>query len=301
MVDASSPRVAVVINPVNVPNPRELRDRVSELCRDLGRPEPLWFETTEDSPGTEQARQAREQEADLVLVCGGDGTVRACAAALVESGIALGLVPVGSGNLLARNLGMPLDIEAALRVAFGTGRLVIDIAESEPGSHFLIMAGLGFDAAMIQQTNQQTKERVGWPAYVGGIIRAMRSSPSAEFKIAIDGGPPLRRRAVGVLLGNVGSLQAGLTVLPEASPVDGLLDLAVLAPVKAMDWPLILGRMLTRRMAKGGKTEVLRGRRFEISCDQALPLEFDGDAVGQSQSLTAAVLARGLTVCVPDD
>jgi diacylglycerol kinase family enzyme len=301
VADGRSLRVAVVVNPVSADDPSALRDKISALGPARGVSDLVWFETTEDSPGTEQAADARAQGAELVLVCGGDGTVRACAAALVGSEVALGLLPAGSGNLLARNLGVPLDLDAALEVAFGSGRLIMDVVESEAEPPFLIMAGLGFDAAMIQQTNQQTKERVGWLAYLGGIVRAVRSSPSVEFQIAIDGAGPVRRRAVGVLLGNVGSLQAGLAVLPEASPTDGLLDLAVLAPVAPLDWPLILGRMILRRMAKGGKTEVLRGRRFEISCDRELPLEFDGDAAGHSRSLIAAVRSGALTVCVPDD
>jgi diacylglycerol kinase family enzyme len=152
---------------------------------------------------------------------------------------------------------------------------------------------------MIEQTNDDTKARLGWVAYIGGIARALRGSPPANVGISIDGATPVHYRAVGVLVGNVGHLQAGLTLLPAASPTDGVLDVAVLAPATWRDWPLILARIVLRRVARGGRTDVLRGSRVDITCDRPLPLEFDGDLAGQTQSLTVAVLPGALVVCVP--
>lgn len=300
MTEQSGPaRAAVVFNPVNIGDEAALRDAIAAVCRERQLPDATWFATTKDDPGYGQARTAVEAGADLVIACGGDGTVAACASALTGTGVALALIPSGTGNLLARNLNIPLEPAAAVDVAFGPIRRPIDVLHSVAGRHFVVMAGVGFDAAMIQQTNDETKARLGWLAYVGGIARALRGSPSAQVGISIDGAAPVQYRAVGVLVGNVGRLQAGLTVLPQASPTDGVLDVAVLAPTTWRDWPLIAARVVTRRVARGGRTDVLRGAQVEITCDRPLPLEFDGDLAGETRSLTVDVLAGALIVCVP--
>jgi diacylglycerol kinase family enzyme len=296
---ASRGPVTVVVNPVKVADAAALRKEIAEGCRRAGRPEPAWVETTEDDPGFSQARSAVDRGADLVVVCGGDGTVAACASALAGSGVAMAVVAGGTGNLLARNLEIPLDRAAALVVAFGEGRRTIDVVRSEPGRHFVVMAGLGFDAAMIAQTNDRTKARFGWPAYIGGIVRALRGSRATDFKIAVDGATPTTYRAVGVLAGNVGRLQAGLTVLPDAMPSDGILDVVVFAPHTWLDWPRIVGRLVSHRTGQGGVSDVLRGARFDIACDRSLPLEFDGELSGESTSLVLEVVPGALTVCVP--
>lgn len=292
-------RVAVVVNPSKVADPAELRTQIEECCRSAGLAEPLWFETTEADPGFGQAKQALEQGAELVLACGGDGTVTACASVLAGSSTALALIPAGTGNLLARNLDIPTSIPDALPIAFGPGRRAIDVVRCEPGRNFIVMAGIGFDAAMIAETNEKTKARIGWPAYVGGIVRAIRHSRPTRFTISADGGEEVSRRAVGVLIGNVGNLQAGLSVFPDASPADGILDLAVFAPAAWHDWPRILARLIGRRTDADGPTELFRAARFEIRCERSLPLEFDGDVFGPTSSLTAEVMAGGVTVCVP--
>lgn len=300
MTEPSRPtRPAVVFNPVNIADEAALRDAIATVCRERHLPDAAWFATTKDDPGSGQTRTAVERGADLVIACGGDGTVAACASALTGTDVALALIPSGTGNLLARNLNIPLELHAAVDVAFGSARRPIDVLHSVAGRHFVVMAGVGFDAAMIKQTNDETKARLGWLAYVGGIARALRASPSAQVRISIDGTTPVRYRAVGVLVGNVGRLQAGLTLLPEASPTDGVLDVAILAPTTWRDWPLILARIASRRVTRGGRTDVLRGSRVEITCDRPLPLEFDGDLAGETDSLSVGVLCGALVVCVP--
>ncbi|HEY4421453.1 MAG TPA: acylglycerol kinase family protein, partial [Pseudonocardia sp.] len=109
------PLPAVVANPIRIePGTRR---RIESVCASLGWAPPLWLETTVEDPGTGQARIAIERGADVVLACGGDGTVRAVAQALAGTGVAMGLVPAGTGNLLARTLGNPDDVTSAVRVA----------------------------------------------------------------------------------------------------------------------------------------------------------------------------------------
>ncbi|HEY8828419.1 MAG TPA: diacylglycerol kinase family protein [Jatrophihabitantaceae bacterium] len=290
------PRPAVVCNPVNVDDIDQLKKEIRERCTGLGISEPLWFETTLDDPGAGMVRDALRAGVDLVLVCGGDGTVAQCAGALAGSDVPLALIPVGSGNLLARNLDLPLDRGLALDVALGPDRRRLDLLESD-GRRFVVMAGLGFDAAMIRDTDGKLKAKVGWPAYIVGGVRALRGTGRALFEVRMDDQPVLRRTAVGVLVGNVGRLQGGLAVLPEARPDDGLLDVLLLTPHTVRDWPMLALRILLRRPASGEQAQVLRGSRVQITADRSLPLEYDGDDAGNSTGITVRVLSGAIVVC----
>jgi diacylglycerol kinase family enzyme len=293
-------RPAVVCNPVNVDDIDQLRKEIRERCVESGIGEPLWFETTADDSGGGVAGEALRRGADLVVVCGGDGTVAACAAVLAGTDVPLALVPAGSGNLLARNLDLSRERGPALDVAFGPGRRRLDLLESA-GRRFVVMAGLGLDAQMIRDTDDDLKARVGWPAYLLGGVRALRGVRRALFRVSVDDGPPLRRRAVGVLVGNVGRLQGGLAVLPDARPDDGLLDVVMLTPHSFRDWPVLALRILLRRPDSGDQAQVLRGRRVQITTDRPMPLEYDGDDAGDATGITVRVLPGVIVVCSEPD
>ena len=178
-------------NPSTVDDPEELR---AELKRRASTAEIDWLETTEDDPGAGQTRQALAAGADLVLVCGGDGTVAACAGAVAGTGVPIGIVPTGTGNLLVRNLRLPFEVPAALDRALGRRRRTIDLLEAD-GRRFAVMAGLGFDAAMIRETGEQAKARHGWAAYILGGLRALRNTARARYEVRVDERPARRLRA----------------------------------------------------------------------------------------------------------
>lgn len=301
-MDSVSGGVAVVFNPIKVDDLDELKSDIGLALREHGYSEPTWLETTESDPGEGQTAAAVKQGASLVLACGGDGTVSACASALAGTGVSLGLVPLGTGNLLARNLDVPLDRAEALKVALGDGRRLIDLIENEDGKRVVIMSGLGLDAAMVRDTSDELKAKVGWPAYIGGVARALRRSPRTRFTITTDLGAPQQHVGVGVLVGNVGRLQAGLAVLPDAVPDDGLADLVLFAPRSWRDWPRIAWNVLTRKAHDGhAHTVVARGAELRIEASRSLPVEFDGELCGQARSLSLKVLPTVLKVCVRHD
>jgi diacylglycerol kinase family enzyme len=285
-------RPAAVCNPSVVDDIDQLRKAISARCAtDL-----LWFETTPEDPGGGQIRQALDAGADLVLVCGGDGTVAVCAGALAGKDVALALVPVGTGNLLARNLDLPLEIEPALDIAFGPGRRQLDVLEAGD-RRFVVMAGLGFDAALIRDTDDDSKSKAGWLAYLAGAARAVRGTPSVQFTIAVDGAAAVRRRALGVLVGNVGQVQGGLRLLPGAQPDDGVIDIGVLMPRTWQDWLVLLLRILLGRPDAGRQAEILRGRQVSITVDRMVPTQYDGDYAGEAAQMSVRVLSRAITVC----
>jgi diacylglycerol kinase family enzyme len=288
-------KLAVVLNPATVADPSGLRSAVEAVFPDADR---CWLETTVEDPGRGPARQALEFGAELALVCGGDGTLAACADAFADSGVPIALVPVGTGNLLARNLDVPLELDAALEVAAGDGRRRIDVLAAGQGTA-LVMAGLGFDAAMIRDTDERAKSRMGWPAYVAGAVRALRSTPRARYRIRVDDGPVQAMRAVAVLVGNVGQLQGGMAVLPEARPDDGQLDVLVLMPRGARESAALMLRLLRRSTERSPRARTFRGARVEVIADRAVPLELDGEYLGEHAELTVEVRPGALTVCVP--
>jgi diacylglycerol kinase (ATP) len=286
-------RLAVVCNPATVDDPESLR---AELKRRDATSGLIWLETTEEDPGAGQTRQALDAGAELVLVCGGDGTVAACAGVLAGTGVPMALVPTGTGNLLARNLDLPLDVPPALDRALGGRRRTIDLLDADD-RRFAVMAGVGFDAALIRDTDEQAKKRHGWVAYVGGGLRALRSTPRARYEVRVDQRPVHRIRALGVLVGNVGELQGGITVLPGADPSDGLLDVIVLAPHGWRDVLVLAWRILRRRPNERPQAQLSRGRRVEIRSDRAVPVQFDGDYAGEQEELTVTVLPGAVAVC----
>ena len=286
-------RLAVICNPTTVDDMEELR---AEVKRRWPHDDVLWFETELTDPGAGQTRRALDEGVDVVLVAGGDGTVAQAVGVLAETHIALGLLPIGTGNLLVRNLGLPLDLGEALDCAAGSGRDHIDVLQAD-GRCFAVMAGLGFDATMMRETDDAGKTRFGWLAYLGGGFRALRRTPRRRYAISVDGRPHVRITALAVMIGNVGQLQGGMDVLPDADPRDGRLDVIVLAP---RTWPDILG--LVARVAGGHvrtspRTTMFQGRTVTVSVDKPVAAEFDGDYSGEISRLTVAVVPKALLLC----
>ncbi|WNM40301.1 diacylglycerol kinase family protein [Micromonospora halotolerans] len=294
--DNKAPRSAVVVNPVKVTDLDEFRRTVDDALAAAGWPEPAWYETTVEDPGRGQTEAAVEGGAEVVFACGGDGTVMACVTALAGTDVALAVLPQGTGNLLAANLGLSGDLAAGLEVAVERGVRRLDVG-AVGDRCFAVMAGMGFDAQMLDSTSETTKKRFGWPAYVVGAAKHLRDRPM-RVSIRIDGGPPLRRRARSVLVGNVGRLQGGVRLLTDAEPDDGWLDVAVLTPRTLGHW-LALGWAVLRRRGSVPRMEVFRGRRVEITSNRAQPRQLDGDLIEPGRSLKAEIRPGSLWLCVP--
>lgn len=289
-------RAAVVVHPGKHPDPRGFRATVLEAMRARGWAEPQWLETTPDDTGERQARAAVAAGAELVLVSGGDGTVTACAAGVADSGIPLGVLPAGTGNLFARNLGLPLDLDQALAVALDGGQRRVDVGVAN-GRPFIVMAGLGFDAEMLATVSEELKKRAGWGAYALSGLRHLWDLPT-RVVLRADGGPPLQRRASGVIVGNVGSLQGNLRLLPGAVPDDGVLDAAVITAWGLIGWLGVLADVLLLR-GKTAQLTRLTCRELSVASRRARPWQVDGDVMGTTMQLTVGVRPGSLLVCVP--
>ncbi|WP_345515858.1 diacylglycerol/lipid kinase family protein [Phytohabitans houttuyneae] len=287
---------AVVVNPSKVLDLGELRQTVNALLAEAGWPEPAWYETTVADPGRGQARKAVESGARVVFACGGDGTVRSCVSELAGTEVALAVLPTGTGNLLAANLGLDHDLIGGVEVALAGGMRRIDVGAVD-GECFAVMAGMGFDAQMLAATKETTKARIGWPAYVFGAMRHLRDRPM-RVSIRIDDQPPLRRRARTVLIANVGRLKGGLRLLRDAEPDDGAFDVAVLTPRTLGHWAT-LAWAVARRRRRVPRMEVFRARRIQVTSNRAQPRQLDGDVIAPGRVLRAEMRPEALWLCVP--
>ena len=280
-------------------------------------PETLWFETSEDDPGQGATARAVDAGADLIVVAGGDGTVRAVAQQLAEQAAdaELGIVPLGTGNLLARNLGVPLgNLSAALTRALTAdarpldlGWLEIDLDGAIERHAFAVIAGFGLDAHMITETDDDLKDKVGWLAYVESLGRALSASETLDVRITVDGRPPLREHAHTLLVGNCGTLQGGITLLPDADPADGELDLLVLGAADAAGWLDTLRNMAwdngIKRIVSGGEVAESSGsathqRLRDVRIELAEPrmFEIDGEDLGESSRVAITVEPGAVSV-----
>jgi YegS/Rv2252/BmrU family lipid kinase len=290
------PRCAVVTNPVKA-DTRRVRADVTQVLDAAGWAQPDWYETSTEQPGGGLVRQAVRAGAQLVFVCGGDGTVRSCAGALAGTDVPMAVLPGGTGNLLAANLGIPTDTAAAARLAIDGGRRRIDVGVVD-GEVFTVMAGMGFDAHLLDATPEPLKARLGWFAYLLGGARRLHDRPM-RVTVALDDRPPLRRRARSVLVANVGRLQGGLDLLPDAQPDNGTVDVAIVTPRSLTDWAR-LGTALLLRKSRPPRMEVHRCRQVTVRSIGPQARELDGDLIATSARLHATLRPRSLTVCVPE-
>ena len=285
-----------MFNPVKVPDLDLLRRTINEGLANAGWPEPDYYETSPEDAGRGQATEAAEKGAELIFACGGDGTVMAVVTALAGTDVAMAVLPAGTGNLLAANLGLATDAATGVQVALDGGRRRIDVGVVEDQC-FAVMAGMGFDAEMLEGTSDTAKKHIGWLAYVGGALKHLRNRPM-RVRIVLDGGAPMPRRPRTVIVGNVGRLQGGVRLLGDAKPDDGKLDVAILSPNNLAHWAS-LGWAVVRRSKRVPRMETFTAERVEIQSLRAEPRQLDGDLIEPGKLLKIHVKHRALLLCVP--
>ncbi len=308
-------RAAMVVNPTKFTDVADLEARLTAACLTHGWAEPTFHHTTVEDPGTGQARAAVADGVDVVCALGGDGTVRSVAQALAGTQTAMGLLPSGTGNLLARNVGLPLtSLEDAVAIALtgrnervDVGRLVVD-AVTEDGAQqeareyvFLVMAGMGMDAAIMGDSPDELKARVGWPAYFVAGLRNLRGD---RFRAVVSIGDEgheevVETRARTVVVGNCGRIMGGITLMPEARIDDGLLDGLILSPATIAGWVAVTGRLLRQKTTRNDRVLHRAATRFVVRPDRPQQVQLDGDHIGSARSLTAEVWPRALIVRMP--
>jgi diacylglycerol kinase (ATP) len=297
---ASERRCAVVYNPIKVSD--DLREEIARHAMATGWGEPLWLETTTDQPSRPTTDELVSAHVDRVIAAGGDGTIRMVADRLAQSAIPMAVVPLGTGNLLARNLDIPLSEDEALEVAFSDHTRDIDLikvtVDGAPGEHFAVIGGLGVDAMIMDETSPDLKDTIGAGAYFVAAAKALGRTP-IDMRITLDDHRPRHRNAMICAIGNVGTLAGNLTLIPGARPDDGRLDVYVASPHRLSHWLRVLLRLITRRPRTDDRVDQWQATQVEVRLKHPDPYQLDGDVVGDCRTLRAEVRPSALTVCVP--
>ena len=299
-----------------------LRTLVERAAGEAGYSATHWFETSMADGGQDAYREALALKPDLVLAAGGDGTVRAAAEVLRGTGVPLALIPAGTGNLLARNLDIPLGMGSSVRTAFTGHDHEIDVGMAEitrldggTATHaFLVVAGLGLDAEMIANTDTKLKKRVGWLAYLDGGMRALSESKPAHMYYRLDGQPVRHLSAHTLMMGNCGVLPGGMLLIPDAKLDDGILDFVAFKPRGRFGWVRVWNKIwwengVLRKSALGRRiidvskdvrdVASFRGRQLIVEVSEAQECQLDGDEFGQVTKMNTWVDAGALTVRMP--
>jgi len=293
----------VIVHPGKVGDRRGAQAQLAEHAEASGHPMPTWVETTPEDHGPGHARAAADAGVDLVMVWGGDGTMIGVAEALVGSGVPLGILPGGTGNLLARNLGIPLDLGGAVATAYDGRNRTIDLLDVALGDGqrrvSAVMSGAGWDAEMMAAP-EASKRRLGWGAYaIEGARGVVRAKPM-QLRISVDGGPEQRISGRTVLIANVGMLVAGLVLVPGASPDDGLLDVLVIDPTSPGDWIRTTAGIITKTGSDSDPSRIrLRGSEVRIATGHVRRRQIDGDLVTPGSGFHVTTMPRALTIRVP--
>lgn len=271
-----------------------------ELLRILaleGVTNPLWYPVKKSRRAPKYARRAAAKGAEVMFVWGGDGTVQRCVDAVAGTDTAVAILPAGTANLLAANLGVPHDLAEAVRIGLHGDRRRLDTG-SVNGEHFMVMAGAGFDARMISEADRGAKDRLGRAAY---IVTGMRNlgAPRVRATVEVDGKRFFKGKVSCVLTANVSKILGGVEAFPQAQPDSGRLDLGVVTARDPVQWTRTFGRLALGDPEQSPFVRVTPGRKFRIRFGQKVRYELDGGARAARRQLRIKVHPGSITVCVP--
>lgn len=299
----SPPKACLITNPAAGPT-REKPEWtvVTDLLRDAG-----WWTGHRETEGHGSAgaiaRQAVVDGCKLVVVAGGDGTINEAVQHLVGSEAVLGIIPVGTANVLARELGIPLDpLEATKAIIHGRPRPMDLGMATRPGAkprYFCEMVGIGFDAAMIHGILPEVKQVLGKGAYVLGAFHASITHRPARMRLTIDG-KRMRRLVFLLVVSNTGLYGSDfLKITPEAAVDDGVFNVAIFRGANPfMAWYEFIFGVALKKFRDMTDVQAMVARKVEIKTARPVPVQIDGDAAGTTP-VTIEVVTRAIKVMVP--
>ncbi|WP_432991154.1 diacylglycerol/lipid kinase family protein [Dactylosporangium sp. CA-233914] len=271
----------------------ELRRRLEQA----GAGEVDWREVPKSKKAPKQVRKAVEAGADLLFVWGGDGMVQRCVDTVAGTGVTVAIVPAGTANLFASALRIPRDIRAAVEIGLRGERVRYDLGKID-GEHFAVMAGAGFDAAMIEDADRRMKKRSGRFAYVRTALRHVRDEPVHTI-VHLDDELWFEGPSTCLLLGNIGTISGGIKAFDDASPFDGRLEVGVATARGALQWARTVAAMATGRTDRSRFVRMGSARRVYAEFAEPVLLELDGGARKRVKRLEAEAVPAAVTVAVP--
>jgi diacylglycerol kinase (ATP) len=272
-------------------------EELRRCLADAGVTNPSWSEVPKSRYAPKRVKAALKDGAELVVVWGGDGMVQRSIDVLAGTGVPLAIVPAGTANLFASSIGVPPDIPEAVAIGLSGHERRLDVGKVN-GERFAVMAGAGLDAKMIQDADGGLKDRFGRIAYVWTASKHLRGDPF-KARIEVNGDLWYRGNASCILLGNVGSLFAGVEVFENAHPDDGLLELGVTNAEGLGEWARTMAHTVIGSATKSPFVQATKVERVVVELDRKVPYELDGGERGTAKRLKVKIEPQAITLRVP--
>ena len=255
-----------------------------------------WREVPKSRKAPKQVRKAIDWGAELIFVWGGDGMAQRTIDAAAGSDTPLALLPAGTANLLASNLGVPQDIEAAVDIGLEGERRRLDIGRIN-GEAFAVMAGAGLDALMIADADGGLKDRLGRLGYIWTGLKNVRATPF-DATITIEGTRWFKGTATCVLVGNVGELFGGVELFEGSRADDGLLEVGVLTATGVLETVRTVARVAVGSADDAAFARTTKAASVRVKMDRKVLYEVDGGDRTKVKSLRVDVEPSAIVVCV---
>lgn len=268
-----------------------------QALADRGVRDPQWREVEKSRFAPEQIKEAVADGAELIFIWGGDGMVQRSVDAVADADATLAILPAGTANLFASNLGIPTKIRAAVDIGLNGHRRRFDVGRIN-GERFAVMAGLGFDARVIRDATKKLKRRYGRSAYIWAATKNLRMN-LFDARIDVDGSTWFEGDASVILFGNVGRAFAGLEIFDDARTDDGLLEVGVGNPEGILQWGRIFARSKFSSTSKSPFVQLTRGRSVEVSLARKVLYELDGSGRTKKKAFRVEAEPGAVSICVP--
>lgn len=290
-------KIVAISNPISGNNDKnqikeELDQRFSEHYFEF-------WETQQSNHATDMAKKAIEMGFDIIIAVGGDGTVIEIIAGMINSNVKLGIIPYGTGNMLAANLGIPTLTSKSIDTILEGHSQKIDIGKIN-NKYFAFMAGCGFDSRLIKELPKENKKKFGlWAYFIEGFKQAFKAK-SVRFKIKLDNEKTIRTKALTVIVANSANILGNLISLaPHASLSDGILDIIVISVKDTIDYIPALWEIITRQSpSKFGKIKYYKAKEIEIETKPNLLVQADGDIIGKTP-IKISIIPKSINVLIP--
>jgi YegS/Rv2252/BmrU family lipid kinase len=274
-------------------------DELRQVLERAGVQDPFWSEVPKSKYAPKRVEKALADGAQTVFVWGGDGMVQRCVDVLAGTDARLAILPAGTANLFAANLGIPDDIAEAVEIGLNGRERRLDLGKMN-GEHFAVMAGAGLDARMIRDADGGAKDKFGRLSYIWAASKNLRVEPF-KARVEVNGDLWYKGDASCLLVGNVGALFAGLEAFDSASPEDGLLEVGVTSAESLGQWARTVARAAVGSVDESPFVQATKAERIDIEFDRKVLYELDGGDREEVKRLKVKVQPSALTVCVPKD
>jgi YegS/Rv2252/BmrU family lipid kinase len=288
-------KIYVIINPISGVNSKEQLPSLLDQYFLPDKYEKEVFYTAYHGHAVEYARHAVEHQADYVIAVGGDGTVNEVAKTLIHSPVTLGIIPMGSGNGLARDLRLPMDVRKAMEVIVEGHITSIDYCKANEHI-FFCTCGVGFDA-LVSERFAEEKHR-GALTYMKNVITEYLKFQPETYQITFED-KVLRKNAFLVTCANTSQYGNNAFIAPQANMSDGLMDIAILSPITPLDVAPLVVQLFTKQITKNSKIHHYKSRKVTLKRKKPGVMHIDGEPIYMGETISIETYRQSLQVLVP--